>query len=49
MMILGYRSNDAVITICQNNSAKSIEIVDVNKAAEACKKGAAFRPAAAHR
>ena len=33
-MILGYRSNDAVITICQNNSAKSIEIVDINKAAE---------------
>jgi diguanylate cyclase (GGDEF)-like protein/PAS domain S-box-containing protein len=34
MMILGYRSNDAVITICQNNAAKSIEIVDINKAAE---------------
>lgn len=33
-MMLGYRSNDAVITICQNNSAKSIEITDVNKAAE---------------
>ncbi len=33
-MILGYRSNDAVVTICQNNSAKSIEITDINKAAE---------------
>ena len=33
-MILGYRSNDAVITICQNNSAKSIEITGVNKAGE---------------
>jgi len=33
-MILGYRSTDAVVTICQNNRAKSIEISDVNKAAE---------------
>ncbi len=33
-MLLGYRSNDAVITICQNNRAKSIEISDVNKQAE---------------
>lgn len=28
--MLGYRSNDAVITICQNNASKSIEITDVN-------------------
>ena len=33
-MMLGHRSNDAVITICQNNVAKSIEITDVNKAGE---------------
>ncbi len=33
-MLLGYRSNDAVITICQNNTAKSIEIRDINKVAE---------------
>ncbi len=33
-MMLGYRSNDAVITICQNNGAKSIEITDINKPAE---------------
>lgn len=33
-MMLGYRSNDAVITICQNNRAKSIEITDVNNIAE---------------
>lgn len=33
-MMLGYRTNDAVITICQNNGAKSIEITDINKAAE---------------
>jgi PAS domain S-box-containing protein len=33
-MKLGYRSNDAVISICQNNAAKSIEIIDINKAAE---------------
>lgn len=33
-MLLGYRSNDAVITICQNNTAKSIEISDINKVAE---------------
>lgn len=33
-MILGYRSSDAVITICQNNSAKSIEISNINKPAE---------------
>ena len=31
--MLGYRSNDAVLTICQNNVAKSIEIIDVNEAA----------------
>lgn len=33
-MLLGYRSNDAVITICQNNRAKSIEISELNKEAE---------------
>jgi len=33
-MMLGYRSNDAVITICQNNTTKSIEITELNKAAE---------------
>lgn len=33
-MMLGYRSHDAVITICQNNAAKSIEITEVNKTAE---------------
>jgi GGDEF domain-containing protein len=33
-MMLGYRSNDAVITVCQNNNTKSIEITEVNKAAE---------------
>ncbi|MFW0776691.1 MAG: diguanylate cyclase [Rickettsiales bacterium] len=33
-MMLGYRSNDAVITICQNNEAKSIEINDINDVAE---------------
>lgn len=33
-MMLGYRSNDAVISICQNNRAKSIEIKAVNKPAE---------------
>src|SRR5690242_5310698 len=33
-MMLGYRSNDAVITICQNNAAKSIEITEINKPAE---------------
>jgi len=33
-MMLGYRSNDAVITICQNNTTKSIEITEVNPAAE---------------
>jgi len=33
-MMLGHRSNDAVITICQNNVAKSIEITGVNKAGE---------------
>lgn len=32
--MLGYRSNDAVLTICQNNATKSIEIVAVNEAAE---------------
>lgn len=33
-MTIGYRSNDAVVTICQNNAVKSIEISHVNKAAE---------------
>lgn len=33
-MMLGYRSNDAVITVCQNNTAQSIEITEVNKIAE---------------
>ncbi|MFO0389265.1 MAG: diguanylate cyclase [Alphaproteobacteria bacterium] len=33
-MLLGYRSDDAVVTICQNNAKKSIEITDVNKIAE---------------
>lgn len=33
-MMFGYRSNDAVVTICQNNGAKSIEITELNKAAE---------------
>ncbi len=33
--MLGYRSNDAVLTICQNNTAKSIEIIDINDAAAA--------------
>lgn len=33
-MMLGHRSNDAVITICQNNVAKSIEITDINKMGE---------------
>jgi len=33
-MMLGYRSNDAVITICQNNGSKSIEISDINDIAE---------------
>ena len=32
--MLGHRSNDAVITICQNNVAKSIEITDINKHGE---------------
>jgi diguanylate cyclase (GGDEF)-like protein/PAS domain S-box-containing protein len=32
--MLGYRSNDGVVTICQNNAAKSIEITAVNKPAE---------------
>jgi len=32
--MLNYRSNDAVITICQNNLAKSIEIKAVNKVGE---------------
>jgi len=34
MMILGYRSSDAVITVCQNNRDKSIEISELNKPAE---------------
>lgn len=33
-MLLGYRSNDAVVTICQNNNVKSIEITGVNQIAE---------------
>lgn len=33
-MLLGYRSDDAVLTICQNNSTKSIEIHDINENAE---------------
>src|SRR4051812_5911212 len=33
-MMLGHRSNDAVITICQNNATKSIEITGINKAGE---------------
>lgn len=33
-MLLGYRSNDAVITVCQDNRAKSIEISGLNKPAE---------------
>ncbi|MCE2926762.1 MAG: diguanylate cyclase [Rickettsiales bacterium] len=33
-MLIGYRNNDAVITICQNNALKSIEIRDVNNVAE---------------
>ena len=31
---IGYRSNDAVVTICQNNKAKSIKIQQLNKTAE---------------
>lgn len=30
-MMPGHRSTDAVVTICQNNTAKSIEIADVNE------------------
>ena len=33
-MMLGHRSNDAVVTVCQNNSKKSIEITNINKAGE---------------
>lgn len=33
-MMPGYRSNDAVVTICQNNTDKSIKIIDVNKPGE---------------
>jgi diguanylate cyclase (GGDEF)-like protein len=33
--MLGYRSTDAVLTICQNNAAKSIEIIDINETATA--------------
>lgn len=33
-MMPGYRSNDAVVTICQNNSAKSIKITGINKPGE---------------
>jgi diguanylate cyclase (GGDEF)-like protein len=32
-MLLGYRSNDGVVTICQNNAAKSIEIRELNATA----------------
>jgi len=31
--MLGYRNDDAVLTICQNNAAKSITILDVNDVA----------------
>lgn len=34
-MILSHRGDDAVITVCQNNGEKSIEISDINKQAEA--------------
>lgn len=33
-MMPGHRSTDAVVTICQNNKAKSIEIVDANQPGE---------------
>ncbi len=33
-MILSHRGDDAVITVCQNNGDKSIEISDINKQAE---------------
>lgn len=33
-MFIGHRSNDAVLTICQNNAAQSIEIRDANVQAE---------------
>lgn len=33
-MMLSHRGSDAVITVCQNNSDKSIEISDINKQAE---------------
>ena len=33
-MMLGHRSNDAVVTICQNNTQKSIEITAINKSGE---------------
>jgi diguanylate cyclase (GGDEF)-like protein len=33
-MTPGHRSNDAVVTICQNNTAKSIEITAINKPGE---------------
>lgn len=33
-MMPGHRSNDAVVTICQNNSAKSIKITGINKPGE---------------
>ena len=29
-----YRSDDATVTVCQNNSTKSIEVSDVNKTGE---------------
>lgn len=34
-MILSHRGDDAVITVCQNNGDKSIEISDINKQAQA--------------
>ena len=33
-MMIGHRSGDAVVTICQNNSKKSIEITAINSAGE---------------
>lgn len=33
-MMPGHRSNDAVVTICQNNGAKSIKITGINKPGE---------------
>lgn len=33
-MFLGYRSNDPVLTICQDNQSKRVEILDINHAVE---------------